>query len=400
MATSSSAGAERLSAQLATLDDVDLVARLKAIGKAARRVAASVRLFDTALTRERAQGGAPCRELWASVATDLDQAWSDVGALGEEATSFCGSDPEDPGATAKPRFEVEPGVFYETAGLEQMDGTVEAVSLHRRLADTLWASTTILSREAERFQKGLPQLLASASGSEFVTALADHLSRLAQGVDGLQGGLAAALPSAALEGADGDVDFELAIALELRTEVFNLRERMRTVCRSIPSKKGAELETAIRGAFDLLTPFIFGPGSRWMRGSDRRLLVGHYRALSTLLDAWTELRRDPAEQLLASLERLLAAMESINDRGCLIRHDVEALREVERALSAAKASHPEELPPLVARALAALRRLQGRDAALDGMLAFSRVPGAQVPVDRILKRVGVVLAALAEEAVH
>ncbi len=273
------------------------------------------------------------------------------------------------------------------------DGGAPLAGIMARLAETAWAMSFVLSGELQAYRQRLARVLKLQEAWELVEALQDHLGHLRQALEAVLNGVYGALPAVAV--ADGsEQSLELVASRELRARLFELRDGVLEVERQLASAPPAMWRGPLARAHALVEGFVFGPGFGWMRATDKRAFLRQRRTLGEILSLYTPLRAEPARQAVANLARFLEAMEVLNQRECLLVHDRDRLREVVAAMGDARSSAGPQRREAIARGLAALAEVQGRDRELDNLLARTMAPGSPVAVEEIGERAQLVLAGI------
>ena len=264
----------------------------------------------------------------------------------------------------------------------------------KRIGETTWAMSFVLSGEVQAFRKRLGSLLKLTDAWELIDAVESHLEHVKSAVVALLHGVFGALPVGLSGDAEAEASFEVTSSRELRSRVCELREAVLTIEKEIAAvSSGSWLEPLCR-VRDAVERFMFGPGFAWMRAGDKRAFLGQRQALNEILEIWSPLRAVPARHMIENLARFLEALEVINQRECLVIHDRGALRMVVAKLEVATQTTGAAAREPIGAALAALAEAQGRDRELDRLLNQSMDPGHAVPVAGILERARTLLKQL------
>ncbi len=272
-----------------------------------------------------------------------------------------------------------------------LDRSLEVVFM--RIAETAWTMKFVLANDLGAFRQRLPALLKLKDGWTLLSAMQEHMAHLHAALCAILYGIFECLPDAARAPLQAE-NAQLAIARELRARIFALREEVTRLEAELhalpPSCWAAPLSELVRQVSD----FLHTPAFAWMRANDKSSFLTQHRALSELLALWSPLRAEPGKLAVTGLARFLEALEVINHRECLRKHDRDALRRVVQNLAVSD-REPREL---VAGALAALAETQGRDRKLDALLQQTLDPCASPDLSAILKRAREVLVELGDAA--
>lgn len=265
----------------------------------------------------------------------------------------------------------------------------------KRISETTWAMSFVLSGEVQAFRKRLSALLKLRESWELMDAVEDHLEHVRSAVVALLNGVFAALPAGQGGDAEAEASFVLTSSRELRSRVVELRDEILAVEREVNAGAPGAWVEPLKRARAAVEAFMFGPGFAWMRAGDKRTFLGQRQALTEILELWSPLRAVPAKHAVENLARFLEALEVVNQRECLVNHDRARLETVVAKLELAVKSRGAAARPPIGAALAALSEVQGRDRDLDRLLSQSMDPSREIPVREILERARAVLKPLA-----
>ncbi|MEO1173143.1 MAG: hypothetical protein AAFX94_13995, partial [Myxococcota bacterium] len=230
---------------------------------------------------------------------------------------------------------------------------------------------------------------------ELVSDLQDHVGHVKAAINAILTGVFASLPVDEKESRENGQNLELVASRELRSRVFDLRDKIVRVEAQMDRWPAHEWEKFIRLALQMIEAFMFGPGFAWMRAADKRTFITQHRALAELLEIWSPLRAVPAKRIVSNMARYLEALEVINQREHLVTHDRAYLEVVVQELSVArKADDAREKRASIAAALGALAEVQGRDRELDRLLEATMDPSSTVPEEEIFSVASSVLGKL------
>jgi hypothetical protein len=265
----------------------------------------------------------------------------------------------------------------------------------KRISETIWVMSFVLSGEVQAFRRRLSSLLKLQDGWELMDAVENHLQHVRSAVVALLNGVCAALPAGLGGDAEAEASFVLTSSRELRSRVFELRDQILSAEMAMGAAAPAAWLEPLGRARDSVEAFMFGPGFAWMRAGDKRAFLGQRQALIEILEVWSPLRAVPAKHAVENLARFLEALEVINQRECLVIHDRAALATVVSKLELVVASSGGAAARApIGAALAALSETHGRDRELDRLLSQSMDPSREIPVREILERARAVLRPL------
>lgn len=357
------------------------------------------------VTLEREAGVRGSAELWASVEPGVTALWARIEELREALEPLAAEhEPEGPGEADLESLIVPPPTAAGDAEVAlarppHLRRTRRAVTREAgtpspecRIRETAWAMSFVLANELDGYRRRLPALLRMPDGWELVGAVQEHLAHLQAGVGAVLTGVYASLPGGEACGGDLAETLALVSAKELRARVFQLREDVLAVERTLAGTPGSSWQPALGSLMRLLDALVFSPAFAWMRAGDKRSFLVQRRALGELLALWSPLRATPALRVVQGLARYLEALEVINQRECLVLHDRAALERVVASLDSAPPG--VEGRAAIGRALGSLSEVQWRDRRLDELLAQTLDPARPPPLQEILSRSREVLMGL------
>ncbi|MBI5510056.1 MAG: hypothetical protein HY903_14965 [Deltaproteobacteria bacterium] len=383
----------------------DDATREAAAGMVDHALVAVVKLQEVDLAAlEREVSTRPPAALWASAADQMTAFWLALEELRQvmlpllEAADPGGAAPAGDGLnldafSAGDEAPVEPGAAPAAVAVPAPAATSMNPLLHR-IGETAWAMSFVLSGEVQGFRRRIAALLKLEDSWELVDAVQDHLAHTRNGLVALLNGVFLALPSRLGEDAESEASFELTVARELRSRVFELRDSILDLERQLRTLPPPSWQPLLARAKDAVEAFMFSPGFTWMRAADKRAYLSQRQVLIEVLEMWSPLRAVPARRAIETMARFLEAMQVLNNRESLVAHDRAALMTVVSKLELAAKAHGSSAREAVGAALAALAEAQGRDRELDQLLAQSMVPGNPIRVGEILTRAGSVLRQL------
>ncbi|MEE8409258.1 MAG: hypothetical protein V3T05_06620, partial [Myxococcota bacterium] len=140
----------------------------------------------------------------------------------------------------------------------------------KRIGETVWAMSFVLTSELKEFRRRLQGLLKLKDGWGLLDALSSHLKHLRSTVNAILGGVYASLAGVTGESSADDQTFELTSSRELRSQVFELRDDIGATEKRLASTPPGEWRDLLRHTRDLVDHFIFSPGFAWTRAMDKR----------------------------------------------------------------------------------------------------------------------------------
>ncbi len=330
--------------------------------------------------------------LWSEVQLPVTAAWDDIAALqrrlephAERYAKLLSS--ESPG-------DDDPLAFALATSLAPASSERPRGTLDDRLGESAWSTSFILHREIDGFRKRLVAVLRLDDGWELVDALQEHVARLGAALEALE--ICLAVLSSATGGSElaSDIDAQLTISRELRGRLFDLRDAVLEIERSLQARPASEWHDALMDARRRVDRFMLSPGFNWLWATDKRAFLRQRTALDEILQLWSPLRAEPARHAVAGLARYLEAMEVINRRECLVAHDLAALERAVTYLDECGAADGPEAREAVSAALASLASAQGRDREIDRLLAESLKPDEELPLEALRAQVHQVVGEL------
>lgn len=331
------------------------------------------------------------RDLWSSISDQATEAWSAVEELQSYLVPLVREHEAAQAADGSASNDLDLG-----DGLQSLSAPPRAPkTTWQRLCENAWAMTYVFSGELQGFTRRLPNLLRLKDGWELVNGVQEHVGHLRSGINALLTGTFACFQTAGTsQERTTEQSMELLAARELRARLFELRDQILTIEGDFKALPPNEWSTKMQAALRAINRFMFGPAFGWMRAADKRSFIQQRQILSDLLEMWTPMRALPARRAVEALARYLEALEVINQRECLIRHDKLALQQVVTQLELSQRLSVQEARVAIAGALAALADAQGRDRELDALLAQTLNPAQELPTVQILGRAQSILSQL------